>query len=150
MCKLSLPEWWVTRDKVFSRHCHMGSHTVPSASRDKGKPYKDKESGRLERNLWATWLRVAFPITTQGKPVPFVRRREAGCKIRSVSPSSLQPPPCLNLRGIGHPPETQVFICPHFPNLCFYTRRSSALQRHWETGPPKYGPGHSNFHVLFF
>lgn len=123
---------------MFSRHCHVDSLTVPSASRDKGKPYKDKVSGRLERNSWATWLRVAFPITTQGKPVPFVRRREAGCKIRrSVSPSSLPTPPCLNLRGLGHLPETQVFICPHFPDFCFYAQRSLVLQSHWKQAPPQ-------------
>lgn len=93
-------------------------------------------SGRLKRNSWATWLRVAFPITTQGKPVPFVRRREVGCKIRrSVSPSSLQTPPCLNLRGPGHPPETQVFICPHFPNLFLCTKIFSFAEP-LETGPP--------------
>lgn len=136
-------EWWVTENKVFSRHSHVGSHTVPSASRDKGKPYKDKVSGTLERNFWATWLHVAFPITIQGK--------EAHCRIKSVSPSSLQPPPGLKLRGIGQPPEMQVFISPHFPNICFiHEDLSSALQSHWQTGPPKYGLGHSNFQVFFF
>lgn len=86
--------------KVFPlRHSvlHGGSLTVPNASRDEGKPYKDKVSGSLERNFWATRLHVAFHITTQFEPVSFVRRREAGWEIGgSTSPCGLKSPPCLN------------------------------------------------------
>ena len=76
----------------------MGSVIDPTASRDQGKPRKDKVSYNLERNFWAPCLHVAFPITTQVKPATPVSRREAWWKIRGgPSPSGLRNPLHLSM-----------------------------------------------------